>query len=375
MSVKKRKILQRNGQKQLKFVVDYIDVSGIRRRKQFDLRKDAEAYNASVISLRNKGQITETNKTMTFKDGAEYFMNNHAKLHCKPSVVDTYNWYLNKYLLPYFGNMRIINIKKDTINKFMLNLKDNTELSNKSINKFFSLLSLILQKLVENELLVTNPAKGIKKLKEEKKEMRALEIEEIQELLQAFKSYNNDFYPVIFTALHTGMRRGELLALQWSKIDFKKKTIRIDKSLYNNQFVQPKTKSSLRTIEVTDELLKVLKEWKLKSKPNKFDLVFPNSEGNPMDARNMVRREFDTVVAKTSIGHFRWHDLRHTYASVLLANKADIKFVQKQLGHSSIRITLDTYGHLLRGACDEALSIISNIMQPKKVNLVKIATR
>jgi len=366
MSIKQRIIKNDVGKEYKRYVVDYVDIKGKRNRKQFELRKDAEAYNAIVISKRNKGFITEANRTMKFEEASKDFMENHAKVYCKPSTADTYQIYLDTHINSYFGNIKVIDIKRKTIQDFISYLKNNTKLSDNSINKQVTLVNSILQKLVEDEILIQNPVRGIKKLAVEKKKMSALTIDELQKLLNVCQNYNKDFYPMLLTATSTGMRRGELLALKWCNIDLTNNKIRIEENLYGDKFVTPKTKTSKRTIIITPELTKTLKEWKLKSKSNKHDLVFANDIGEPMDARNMVRREFDTLVKFTGLSKMRWHDLRHTYASILIAKNIPIKFIQTQLGHSSIKTTMDTYGHLMDETCNKAIDMLSEVMHPEK---------
>lgn len=373
MSIKTRTITNETGKQYKRYVVDYVDIKGKRNRKQFALRKDAEAYDALVISKRNKGFMTEANRTMKFSEASKDFMEHHSKLYCKPSTNDTYQLYLDTHINIYLGNMKVIDIKRKTIQDFIAHLKNSTTLSNNSINKQYTLVNSILQKLVIDEILLQNPAIGVKKLAVEKKKMNVLAVVELQKLLDVCQQYNKDFYPMLLTATSTGMRRGELLALKWSNIDLVNKKIRIEENLYKGKFVTPKTKTSKRNIVITPELAKTLKEWKLKSKNNKYDLVFPNSIGEPMEARNMVRREFDPLLKLAGLDKIRWHDLRHTYASILIAENIPVKFIQTQLGHNSIKTTMDTYGHLLDETCDKAIDRLNEVMRPKKEEKIKEA--
>ena len=115
------------------------------------------------------------------------------------------------------------------------------------------------------------------------------------------------------------------------------------------------------------------KSTKLKSKTNKYDLVFANSAGEPMEARNMVRREFEPLVKQAGLSKVRWHDLRHSYASILIAKNIPVKFIQAQLGHNSIKTTMDTYGHLMDETCDKAIETLSEVMRPSVNENLKVA--
>jgi integrase len=160
-------------------------------------------------------------------------------------------------------------------------------------------------------------------------------------------------------AILTGMRRGELLGLQWGDIDWNSNTIFVRRSLYwaaNNavkegelrfEFVSPKTKRSVRAVVMSPELKRALEIHKMTCTESPYDLVFCNREGNPIDPDNMVKREFHPTLVAAGLRQIRFHDLRHSYTSLLIAQGENIKFIQSQLGHSSIQTTLDRYGHLL----------------------------
>lgn len=216
-----------------------------------------------------------------------------------------------------------------------------------------------------------NPVDKVKKLKIETKEMRALNCDEVMKLLELCKKHNYDFYPMLFTAIFTGMRKGELLALSWDKVNWVKNEISIDRNIYKGEFVTPKTKASVRKIKMSKELVLVLKEWKLKSKSNNF--VFANEAGNSIHPRNLVRRKFEPLVKRAGLGHVRWHDLRHTYASLLISKNAPIKFIQTQLGHSSIKMTMDRYGHLLPETCEQGINALDELFVKNKNLNQKVA--
>jgi integrase len=152
------------------------------------------------------------------------------------------------------------------------------------------------------------------------------------------------------------MRLGELLALQWDDINWKAGTIRVRRSLYNGQFVEPKTSRSVRMIGMSNRLAATLLEHKLAAPYSPFDLVFATPEGTPMDPANLRHRVFSDTFKRSKLRRFRIHDLRHTFASLLINQGENLKYVQAQLGHSSITTTVDRYGHLMpeahRGAND-----------------------
>ncbi|MFQ5736773.1 MAG: site-specific integrase [Thermodesulfobacteriota bacterium] len=152
----------------------------------------------------------------------------------------------------------------------------------------------------------------------------------------------------------TGLRRGELLALQWGDVDFANGIIHVRRSLYRGSFVSPKSKRSVRKVVMTPNLAGVLKKHKLESPGNGLDLIFSNGEGKPLDPDNLIRREFLPALRRAGLRKVRFHDLRHTFATLLISQGENVKFIQTQLGHASVQTTLDRYRHLLPETHHEA---------------------
>jgi len=146
----------------------------------------------------------------------------------------------------------------------------------------------------------------------------------------------------------TGMREGELLGFQWGDIDWNAKQFWVRRTLQLGRFYEPKTKASKRRIDVDDDLLLEIKKWKLRCPMGNHDLVFPNRDGNPMDATNMIKRIWYPILRRAGLPRNRFHLLRHTNVSLRIAAGQNIKYIQNQLGHSSIQVTLDIYGHLMK---------------------------
>lgn len=223
-------------------------------------------------------------------------------------------------------------------------------------------MSAIYNFMIDSDAATRNPIARIKPLKEVKNDkIRALSTEEVQALLSKTKIVYPDFYPMLFTALFTGMRRGELLALMWDSINWVKGKITVDKNYVNGRLGSPKS-SKNRYVDMSDELARVLKEWRLACPNSELNLVFPNSEGKYQSADNMIKRRFIPSLSRAGIDSIRFHDLRHTYASLLLANGAPMKYVQTQLGHASITMTMDLYTHLLPEVNDKCVNLLNSIV-------------
>jgi len=342
----KRKWKTKSGEKSC-WAFDYLNTFGKRKIVSgFKTKIEAEKEYSKKLNEINNGIYVETKKTLTFREISEKFIKYHAEIHCKPSTLSSYKTYLKNHLLPYLGDMRALDITPNTINE-LTKIKQLVKLSNKTINHCIILTGTIFQNAINEGLLNINPVSRVKKLRVINAEMQFLIREEIFAILETAKKHYPGFYPLLFTAIFTGMRRGELLGLTWDKINWVTKQIRVDKSLYKDQFVTPKTINSIRRINMSNDLVKVLKEWRLKCPPGKLNLVFPNSEGGIQDGDNMSKRRFLPVLRRSGVSQIRFHDLRHTYASLLLAENVPGKYIQMQLGHSSIQVTMDRYSHLM----------------------------
>ncbi len=271
--------------------------------------------------------------------------------------------------------MRVVNINAAIINKFLADkkeeeiivVKDKKEtkknLNNKTINHCLVILKAIFSKAVENEQISKNPAENIQKLKTEKKEMYILSQDECFQLLNTAQEHYPDFYPILYVAIFTGMREGEILALTWDNVDFRNKKIRVNKSVYDGKLTSTKTTSSNRTVDMTNKLTEIL-EMQKRSNTKFSELVFPNKVGKPFLAQNMLRRRFTPCVKKSGIGkEIRFHDLRHTYVSLLISQNVPMKYIQNQVGHSSINTTMNTYGHLLPDVHEKAVQVLDNIYE------------
>ena len=234
--------------------------------------------------------------------------------------------------------------------------------ANATINKYIKFISAIYNFMIDSDAAVRNPLARVKSLKEIKnKKIRELCTEEVQALLSKTKQVYPDFFPLLFTALFTGMRQGELFALTWDSINWITKKITIDKNYTHGTLGTPKT-GKIRVIDMSDELAKVLREWRMACPKGENNLVFPNNEGNYQSAENMMKRRFLPALNRAGIDRIRFHDLRHTYASLLLANGAPMKYVQHQLGHSSITMTMDLYTHLLPEVNDKCVNLLNSIV-------------
>jgi integrase len=334
--------------KRKSYVVRYRDASGKAHHETVGpSKKEAERVLAERMSEINRGVYEELRQS-TFGQFAERWLEEYAKPRLKPSTLDSYQRHFDLHLLPALGRFPLAAISTGRIEELVNELLA-SGLSPKSVNNALVPLKLSLKHAVRWGYLRANPAEPVRRVPVPHQEMEALTPEQVRRLLAAA---DEDSWLLLLIAVFTGLRRGEILALQWGDVDWRTKQLRVRRSLWKGQFVGPKTKRSIRTVDLAPQVLAALREARPDRTPDELhaQLVFSGANGRPLDPDNMVKRRFHPALERAELPRVRFHDLRHTYASLLIAAGEHPKYVQAQLGHASIQTTLDRYGHLLPGA-------------------------
>lgn len=360
-TVKKRKWKNKDGRIAFAWRINCFDKEGNRIRKGgFKTKADAENALAKIVNQINTGVYIQENKQITFKEASEIYMDLHVGIYCKESTKTGYEGYLNNHIIPYFGKQRLIDISCQQIQSF-IKTKLDEKLSNQTINHMLILMSCVFNKMIDDEIILKNPVRKVKKLKLIKQEMKILSMEEVYRVLEVSNNYYPDFYPTLFTALFTGIRQGELIALTWDKINWVTSKMYINVSYRQGILSTPKTLNSIRYVSIPQELLKVLKEWRIRCPHSDKNLVFPNQEGNYQDVNNLVKRKFHKILNNAKIDVIRWHDLRHTFASILINLNQSPRYIQLQMGHASCDITMNRYSHLMPETSQNAVNAIDSL--------------
>jgi integrase len=225
-----------------------------------------------------------------------------------------------------------------------------------------------------------NPAIATKPPKPKPKEMNILNEDQVQQLIVTGQLKCDQFTELYQIAISTGMRQGELLGLQWKDIDWDKRTIHIRRQLKRlhgggYEFSTPKTKSGIRKIKVGSQLIEVLEIQKhrvsmyvfeLMDQWKEHDLVFPARTGKPLSQSYLISR-FKRLLAEANLPKIRFHDLRHTAASLMLNNGVPVLIVSKRLGHAKPSITLDVYGHMISNMQEKAAEVMDQFIIPLEI--------
>ena len=345
----------------------FIDYNGDRRAKKVgskraaaELAKDIEKKIAAA-----EFQIRAPEVPKTFKEYAENWMKVHVALNLKTATFESYRNNLDLHLYPVFGDMTMDTITRDAIRHFCAD-KIEAGYARESVKRMVAVVSGVFNYAIEDGKVKANPSakpNGFLKMGRRSEKADFLTPEEGRAILaEAKKRYPRTYYPLFLTAIRTGMRIGEILALQWGDVDWRGGFIEVRRNSYFGKIDTPKN-GKTRRVDMSDQLAAVLKEHRhhqsadaLKKGRSMSEWIFPNSEGGVQKHPALVRKYLGFTLKHAGIRHVTPHTFRHTFASWLIANGESLVYVRDQMGHNSIRITADLYGHLVPGANRKAVN-------------------
>lgn len=297
----------------------------------------------------------------------------------KKTTWNLYECVIRNHIKPALGKFGLSDLSPQKIQSFYRS-KEQSGVGDRTICVIHTILNSSLDKAVTFGAIHTNPVQATTPPVYETPEMEVYSEYEITQLLLAVKGTSIE--ALIHMAITTGIRQSELLALRWSDIDWARNSISIQRQLKrkhenHDYFSSLKTKAGRRTITLgitlTDKLREHLRQ-QIESKKDignrwdENDLIFPSNIGTPINQRNLLRT-FKLIIQKSGLREIRFHDLRHTAASLMLNHGISPLIVAKRLGHSKVSITLDTYGHLLPGMQQETADFIDGLVTPIEVKL------
>jgi integrase len=316
-----------------------------------------------VLAHLNAGGTYRRPTAVPFGQFAEQWLRQYAESAVKPSTLRRYRSLIICYLTPTFGTLLLTEITPERVQGFTADLVREHRCAPATANRALTLLKTMLRFARQWGHLRENPTQDVKPLRVESVEMDYLTPDDVRLLL----AHADEPYRTVFlTAVLSGLRRSELLALQWGDIDWQSGVIHVRRSIWFDsrkelaaagntgqaawRFLAPKSKASRRTVVLTPKLREALELHRLRVPASPHDLVFCAGNGEPIHPRNLIEREFWPTLTRAGLRRIRFHDLRHTYTALMIAQGFHAKFIQAQLGHASIQTTLDRYGHLLPDA-------------------------
>ena len=369
-SIRKRK----DGRWEGRYTAGHDPATGKQIFKSVLGKTQAEVKEKLKKALMEAGQIDFTKSgKYTVGTWMDEWFENVAKIKVRSSSHQTYRGYIDNHIKPNIGNIPLEKLTTMDLQKLYRTLltkgrverieaeKQPSGLSAKTVRNINQVISSALDLAVAQKIILSNPTDACELPKVEHREMQTIPEEQLQAFLAEAKA--TGVYEMYYIELATGLRRGELLGLKWQDIDWKNGIIKVRRQIarVDGQIVEAplKTKNSYRTVTISPQAIEVLKQQKAK---NHDQYVFPSPNGGPISpdsVNNMLKR----VLARAGIPKVRFHDLRHTFATIALQNGVDIKTVSGMLGHFSAGFTLDTYAHVTTAAQKEAADTMGNVLQ------------
>lgn len=380
-------------------VSEGFDLNGkpmIHRKTVHGTKKDVEVELAKFVTEVQNGLIID-GKSLKFSEFTEIWKRDYGSKELAPSTYKRYCRILETRLLPYFGHFYINKIRPTDIMKFYDLLEKDTQLvrkkgnngsktkkplSGKTILEHHRLLRAMLHKAVYWQLIVTNPAERVQPPKARKPKRRSYDDEQTKILLENLELLPNEdtkYKFAIILTVFTGVRLGELMGLEWQDVDFKNGIISINRS---SQYLAdmgvftkvPKTESSIREIAIPEFIISLLEEYNLWYEEQKSiygelwtnsDRLFVQADGKPMHP-STISKWFVKYVGQIGLPVINFHGLRHTNASLLVAQNIDIAVISARLGHAQISTTLDFYVHPLLSHNRKAGYALENLLLPTR---------
>ncbi len=374
--------LRKDGRWEARVVIGY-DEKGLPKTKNVLAKTKTECV--EKLQALKAGQDIPNKKrcspTMPFGEWVDFWYRTYIKNSLAITTQITYEERIYKQIIPKIGKTPLNQITTGLLERFYAHLKADgrlvrreiygTGLANSVIRSIHAHCRAALEKAVAEKLLRRNPAEHCKLPPKKYPEVQILRPDEMQRLLM--QAYVDGYYEMFLLDLSTGMRRGELLALQWKDINFEENTITINKQVKyikgELHIIPPKTSASNRTITIPPQLTAVLKEYK---KTVKSKWLFPSpvkKEDVPREPTG-CRKQFSIILERAKCPKVPFHALRHTFASNSFHYGMDVKMLASTIGHQSVETTLNVYAHateeMQRAAADKIDSTIGTVLGDKK---------
>jgi integrase len=393
MSVRKREWTTGKGQQREAWVVDYVDQQGARRLKTFERKKEADAFAATASVEVRDGTHVADSASVTVKEAGALWIKSAEEAGLERASLDQYRQHMRLHIEPMIGRSLLSKLSIPVVRDFESKLREagRSALTTKYVVRS---LGSLLADAQERGLAVRNVVREMRGRRKRGKERHAsqrakgkLKIgvdipapSEIKLIVQALDG--SRWRPLLLTAIFTGLRASELRGLPWSDVDLKKQELHVTQRADRYQKIgKPKTAAGERTVPLPPIIVSTLREWKLACPKGDLGLTFPNGDGQVEWHSNVIVRALIPIQIAAGVTapvsdadgkleidekgspvltakYTGMHALRHFYASWCINRKVDgglelpAKVVQHRLGHSSITVTLDTYGHLFPSGDD-----------------------
>jgi integrase len=345
-----------------------------RKRKTFygKTRREVQEKLNAALHEQKRGMLA-TGPQQLLKTYLENWLEQAYKPTVKLNTYVQYRSVIRHHLVPAFGNIPVQKLTPEKIRAFYRQKIDEGS-KPRTVGLIHATLHRALEDAVKQGLVARNVAKLVSPPRIDRYDAHTLTVEQAEKLLEAARGSRLD--ALLILALTTGMRRGELLALRWDDIDFKQGLVSVHRTMtrvggYGYVEGEPKTRSSRRRIVLPGVALEALRMHRIQQEQIRVNagekwqdkgLVFCDGYGG-FFSPDMVLRRFDKLLDEAGLPHMRFHDLRHSAATILLVAGVHPKVVQERLGHSTVAMTLDVYSHVLPSMQQEAAEKVDDLFK------------
>ena len=377
MSIRKRTWTAPDGTDRQAWQVDYRDAAGKRRSKQFDKKRDADAFATKAGYEVSQGIHTPDRQSITVDQAGKNWLARGERENLELSTLTMYEQHLRLHINPFLGAKRLNQLTKPMVEDYRDELLDSGR-SRAMARKILGSLSSLVKEAQRKGHVAQNVAEDVtaKRSSRDKQKIVPPSKEHMRTLFAAAEKGRPMDYPLLMVLIFAGLRASEVRALPWSNVDLKRGLISIDRRADNKNIIgRAKSAAGFRTIPVGPKVIQALKKWKLRCPKSDADLVFPSEKGTPIFHNNLAvffqekiqiaaglcqpkMRDGEPVLDDKGNpvfdGLYSLHDFRHAAASLWIAQRVNAKRVSTWMGHTSIQITFDTYGHLFDELEDDA---------------------
>jgi integrase len=350
--------------------------NGPKRKAIYDSTRAGVAGKLTMaMADRDQGMAFDAGK-LTLGEYLTRWLEDSVRGNVRHRTLDSYRMHVRCHLVPALGHIKLKALSSAHV-QALYRAKLDTGLAPSTVRYTHAVLHRALKQAVRWGLIARNVCEAVDLPKLERAEVYALSPTQVKTLFSAARDDRLETLYVM--AIHTGLRMGELLGLRWGDVDFEAGKLRVARQLQRVRgggglSFSPTKNSSRRTIKLTDSAVKALKRHHARQAEEKLklgslyrdqDLIFASTVGTPLEASNITNRSFKPLLGRAGLPEIRFHDLRHTAATLLLTRGVHPKLVQELLGHATITQTMDTYSHVLPGMGDQTANAMeSALLQP-----------
>ncbi len=321
-------------------------ITGKKKYKWYTIKgnkKEADKFLTEKLNEIENGIFVDS-KNMTLAEYLNYWYEQCCVTKLSPTTYESYKRNIDKYIIPNLGNIKLSNLLPLQLQNFY-NILSET-LSNTSIVYIHRILHSALNQAMKWDLVIRNVSNNVEPPKREKYKATILDSIQTTQLISAVKA--TYIYIPVMIALSTGMRRGEVLGLTWNNVDLESATLKVVQAVYPTKsglvVLPPKTKTSVRKISLPPTLVEILREHR--NKNAHISTYVCTLEDGTLISPSSLNHKFKQILKDNNLPSIRFHDLRHSHASLLLSQGVQAKVISERLGHSNINITMDIYSHI-----------------------------